>query len=477
MPKSYLSDEPGAQRAAANRFDPYLQTWNRLAAYRAIGHPTDKVEIIVLGGTWSFHPEAYQVWFAARCFEALADFGAGLDGRAACETGAPRFDELPARVDGRAHAATPYNRIVSGFLQRLHGGELVAAGEQAGWERLEAAQRANESAACRCVGFVVETRPDHLREEEVIRIRRLGATKVQIGIQSLDDDVLAANRRGHDVEATRTGIARLRLAGFKIHAHWMPNLLHSTPEKDARDFARLFDDPAIRPDELKIYPCSLIESAELMRHHERGEWRAYAHAELLDLLASALARVPRYCRVTRVIRDISSDDIVTGNKLTNFRQLAEQEVARRGGRCRDIRAREIRGGSCDLRALVLRATAYDAGVSEEQFLELTTREDRIVAFLRLSLPREKSFVSEIAGSAVIREVHVYGGSLALGDRSQDKPQHRGLGGRLVEEAAQRAREAGFERLTVISAIGTRDWYRRLGFQSTGLYQQRCLSRA
>jgi len=472
MPKSYLSDEPGAQRAAANRFDPYLQTWNRLAAYRAIGHPVDKVEIIVLGGTWSFYPEAYQVWFAARCFEALNDFGAGLDGRGAVAPSAPVFDALPARVDGREHEANPYNRLVTAFLSERLSGVLVPPSETAAWERLEAAQTANESAACRNVGFVVETRPDHLSEEEVVRIRRLGATKVQIGIQSLDDAVLAANQRGHDAGASRAAVARLRLAGFKIHAHWMPNLLGSTPEGDVRDFARLFDDPAIRPDELKIYPCSLIGSAELMRHHARGDWRPYRHDELLDVLASALARVPGWCRVTRVIRDISSDDIVTGNKLTNFRQLAEREVARRGGRCRDIRAREIRGDDFDSDRLALRATVYDAGVAEEQFLEFATPEDRIVGFLRLSLPRAAGFLPEIAGSAMIREVHVYGASLGLGDRADDRPQHRGLGGRLVEEAARRAAAAGFERLAVISAIGTRHWYRRQGFESTGLYQQR-----
>ena len=270
MPKSYLSDEPGAQRAAANHFDPYLQTWNRLAAYRAIGHPVDKVEIIVLGGTWSFYPEAYQVWFAARCFEALNDFGDGRDGRSEIEPSAPVFDALPARVDGREHATNPYNRMVRGFLADRLGGELVPEAEQAAWERLEVAQGANESAACRSVGFVIETRPDHVTEEEVLRIRRLGATKVQIGIQSLDDTVLEANQRGHDVGATRDAVARLRLAGFKIHAHWMPNLLGSTPERDVEDFARLWGDPAIRPDELKIYPCSLIESAELMHFHDRG---------------------------------------------------------------------------------------------------------------------------------------------------------------------------------------------------------------
>ncbi len=480
MPKSYLADEPGAQRATANRFDPYLQTWNRLAAYRAIGHPTDKVEIIVLGGTWSFYPEPYQVWFATRCFEALNDFGRGVDGRAGAVPTAPRFEALPARLDGREPRANPYNRIVRTFLREQQQGELVPEAESAGWERLALAQRGNERSACRSVGFVVETRPDHVIDEEVLRIRRLGATKVQLGIQSLDDSVLAANRRGHDVATTRQAVARLRRAGFKIHAHWMPNLAGSTPERDVLDFARLFDDPALRPDELKIYPCSLVESAELIQHHARGEWRPYTHAELLDVLASALARVPGWCRVTRVVRDISSDDIVTGNKLTNFRQLAEREVVRRGGRCRDIRAREIRSDDFDEASLVLRATVYDAAVSSEHFLEFVTPDDRIVGFARLALPHaplpdgDGAVVAELAGSAVIREVHVYGASLALGDRAGDRAQHRGLGGRLMAEAARRAADAGYASLAVISAVGTREWYRRLGFVDGDLYQHRRL---
>ena len=575
MPKSYLADEPGAQRASANRFDPYLQTWNRLAAYRAIGHPTDKVELIVLGGTWSFYPEPYQVWFATRCFDALNDFGAGVDGRDGVRPTAPRFDALPARLDGREHRDNPYNRIVQAFLRERLDGELVPESEGAGWERLASAQRANERSACRSVGLVLETRPDHVTDEEVLRLRRLGATKVQLGIQSLDDAVLAANRRGHDVEATRRAVSRLRRAGFKIHAHWMPNLLGSTPERDVQDFARLFDDPAVRPDELKIYPCSLVESAELMQHHARGEWRPYTYDELLDVLASALARVPGWCRVTRVVRDISSDDIVTGNRLTNFRQLAEQEVARRGERCLDIRAREIRGGDFDASALVLRATVYDAGVASEHFLEFVTPDDRIVGFLRLSLPHpapsqarpyaalphpapsqarphaalphpapsqarphaalphpapsqarphaalphpapsqarphgptapgpvasstaralphpapsqarphgalppgpsaRRGPRARARGCAVVREVHVYGASLALGGRSDAGAQHRGLGGRLVEEAAERARASGYASLAVISAVGTRDWYRRLGFRDGELYQHRPL---
>jgi len=470
MPKSYLSDEPGAQRAAVNRFDPYLQTWNRLAAYRAIGHPTDKVEVIVLGGTWSFYPEPYQVWFATRCFEALNDFGDGRDARAEVVPTAPRFDALPARIDGRTSGESPYNRMLKGFLREQQGRALVHPSETASWARLEAAQGENVRAGCRSVGFVVETRPDHVTEEEVLRIRRLGATKVQLGIQSLDDEVLAANQRGHDVAATRRAVGLLRRAGFKIHAHWMPNLLGSTPERDVRDFARLFDDPAIRPDELKIYPCSLIESAELMQHHARGEWSPYGHDELLDVVASSLAGVPRTCRVTRVIRDISSDDIVAGNKLTNFRQLAEREVARRGEVCNDIRSREIGADDFDPEALCLRTTRYDVAVAEERFLEFVTPNDRLVGFLRLSLPREKSFVEELGDSAIIREVHVYGAALAIGEASGDRAQHRGLGGRLVDAAIAAARDAGHQSLAVISAVGTRDWYRRRGFRQRGLYQ-------
>ncbi|MBW2542479.1 MAG: radical SAM protein [Deltaproteobacteria bacterium] len=321
MPKSYLADEPGAQRAEDNRFDPYLQTWNRLRAYQSMGHPVAKVELIVLGGTWSFHPEAYQIWFAKRCFDALNDFGKGVDRRAEAGAAPARFRELPQRFDGRRPEAS-YNQLVGGLLREAHGSELLHASESASWAELEAAHRVNETAACRSVGLVVETRPDHISPEEVRRIRRLGATKVQIGLQSLSDSVLEANRRGCDVAASRRALRLLRGAGFKLHVHWMPNLLGSSAVEDADDYARLFEDPDFRPDELKLYPCSLIESAELMGNYERGEWRPYGHDELVELLADCLERTPRYCRLTRVIRDFSSRDIVAGNRLTNLREVA-----------------------------------------------------------------------------------------------------------------------------------------------------------
>jgi elongator complex protein 3 len=476
MPKSYLSDEPGAQRATANRFDPYLQTWNRLAALRAIGHPTDKLELIVLGGTWSSYPEPYQRWFSKRCFDAMNDFGAGVDGRSEALLSVPDFDELEVEVDGRAAAPGAYNATVTRFLSDRLGGAWIPKSEEASWPELEAAQRANEEAVCRSVGFVIETRPDHVSAEEVVRVRRLGCTKVQLGYQTLSDEVLAKNRRGHDSEASRRATGLLRRAGFKIHAHWMPNLLGSTPADDIADFSQLFDDPGLCPDELKIYPCSLIESADLMRYYERGEWQPYNHAELLEVLTGVLGQVPRYCRVTRVIRDISSDDIVAGNKLTNFREIAERAIEERGGRCVDVRSREIKHESFDQEQLELREVVYPTLTAEERFLELSTPEDRLVAFLRLSLPEDAAAptIEELAGSALVRELHVYGAALSIGRSAGREAQHRGLGGSLLEAAAKIASDRGYEGLSVISAIGTKPYYRRHGFVDGGLYQRRGL---
>lgn len=458
MPKSYLADEPGAQRAEDNHFDPYLQTWNRLDAYRSIGHPVEKVELIVLGGTWSFHPEAYQVWFVKRCFDALNDYGSGLDGRArAGHAPAPWRDVAPI---GRGAAGT-YNQRISALLHES---------ECASWEALFASHRINETALCRSVGLAVETRPDHISAEEVVRIRRLGGTKVQIGLQSLSDDVLDRNRRGCDVAASRRALRMLRGAGFKLHAHWMPNLLGSSPKQDAEDFSRLFDDPDFRPDELKLYPCSLIESAELMNHYETGEWRPYDREELVDLLATCLERTPAYCRVTRVIRDFSAGDIVAGNKVANLREVAEAALAARGAASREIRAREIRDAYFDPSLLTLSVETYQTSIGVEHFLEFTTPGDRLVGFLRLSLPRAPIASAELRHSAMIREVHVYGDSLGVGRRGEGKAQHLGLGRRLIERAERISTEAGFRDLAVISAVGTRDYYRQLGFVDGELYQ-------
>lgn len=497
MPKSYVTGEPGALRAAQNSFDPYLQTISRLRAYTSIGHPTAKIELIILGGTWSFYPENYQIWFVKRIFDALNDFSRGPEYadrefdaveaalRAASQLH-PANQAVGVSVDGRELSRT-YNQIVQDIYRaelarsRLAAAAIVSGArertvldEYATWDELAAVQRRNETAACRCVGLVVETRPDYLTVEEALRIRRLGGTKVQIGIQSLNDEVLRLNRRGHDVAATRRAITLLRQAGFKIHGHWMPNLYGSDPEADKADYARLFDDPAIRPDELKIYPCSLLESAELMRYYEAGEWQPYTHEELLDVLTACFRHTPEYCRLTRVVRDIPSTEIVVGNRLTNFRQLVEQALAASGERSPDIRGREIRGRQVAPEELHLDELWYAAGAGQEVFLQYITAGRDIAAFLRLSLPEQPPLTDELRDAAMIREVHVYGQSVAIGQNAPGKAQHIGLGTALIERAAAIARARGYRRLAVISAVGTREYYRARGFVDGDLYQVRAL---
>jgi elongator complex protein 3 len=472
MPKSYLSDEPGAQRAAQHRFDPYAQTLSRLRTYHHTGHRVDKAELIVLGGTWSSYPEEYQLWFIKRSFDALNDFERWRDGAMAPPaTGGLEWAEIAERIDGR-RLDRSYNRIVSEHADQHAGAQ--PAPETATWHELERAQLINETATARCVGLVVETRPDHLTAEEVARLRRLGATKVQIGYQSLSDEVLRANHRGHDVADTRRAMRLLRGAGLKIHAHWMPNLYGSSPERDVEDFDRMFADPDFRPDELKIYPCSLIESAELMTYWRDGRWRPYDHDELLEVLVECLRRTPEYCRLTRVIRDIPGTDIVAGNRRTNFRELAEDELARRGLPARDIRAREVRHREVEPGEPELREMRYSTSVGEEHFLQYVTPDDRLAAFLRLSLPAAPVEIPEISTSAMIREVHVYGRVVGIGERRAGHSQHLGLGTRLIERATELASRAGFTDLAVISAVGTRDYYRRLAFTDGELYQHRHL---
>lgn len=472
MPKSYLSMEPGAQRAAQHRFDPFSQVSARLQAFSDNGHAVGKIELIVLGGTWSFYPETYQRWFIEQCFRAMNQFGAAdwRPAAAAARSAALPFETLGANLDGR-DPGPGYNAEVQ---RRFGGHRAVSAAERAGPGDLLAEHRKNEEAPVRCVGLVLETRPDHVDEAEVLRLRGLGATKIQLGLQSLCDRILEANQRGHDVATSRRAMRLLRAAGFKIHAHWMPNLLDATPESDREDFLRLFEDPDFRPDELKIYPNSLIESAELMRHYEAGRWRPYSEAALVSLLADCVASTPRYCRLTRIIRDIPGHDIVVGNRRSNLREVVEAQLQREGRAPAEIRAREVRGAEIGPGSLRLEVHRYLTSGSAECFLELLTPDERLAGFLRLSLPEAPSFVPELGASAIIREVHVYGRVADLGEPAQGRAQHAGLGARLVAAAAALAQGAGFARMAVISAVGTRAYYRRLGFEDGRLYQHRTL---
>jgi len=416
MPKSYLHDEPGASRAESHNFDPYATTLSRLRALENIGHATDKIELLILGGTWSYYPEEYQRWFIKRCFDAL-------------------------------------NGVEAASLEEAH--------------------ILNETADHRNVGLVIETRPDYIDADEVRRLRSYGVTKVQLGAQSCDDHILELNKRGHTVEQTRQAITLLRAAGFKIQLHWMPNLLGATPEADRVDYLRLWTDPGLRPDELKIYPNALVREAELVRWFDRGEYQPYTDDELIELIAACKINTPRYVRLNRIIRDIPKEHIVAGSTLSNLREVVKQRLARDGRACECVRCREVRSKAAPVPDQI-NSIEYETRGGRELFLSLDTIDGKLAGFLRLSLPSIDpaglTGLSELSGAGIIREVHVYGPVVEIGrDGQSGQAQHSGLGTKLIAAAEILTRAAGYHRLAVISAIGTREYYRKQGFALEDLY--------
>lgn len=427
MPKSYLPDEPGAMRALEHSFDPYIQVRARLQALSAVGHPTDKIELLILGGTFSSYRRDYQAWFVLRCFDAMNGV------------------ELASPVE-------PVQRTPA----------MTSA--------LAQAHSINETAPHRNVGLVVETRPDEITPDELAWFRTLGVTKVQMGVQSLDDRILELNQRGHSVAETHRAVALLRAGGFKIVLHWMPNLLGATLDSDRADFPHLWE--GLCPDEIKIYPTQLLENAPLHQYWERGEYQPYTTQELVHLIADVKPSIPRYCRVNRIIRDIPSTHVVLGNKRTSLRQDVQAELAHRGTRCDCIRCHEVRAGSVDPTTVSLDSLVYHPQGAEEHFLAFNTPQDQIAGFLRLSLPAAGPSIkglSDLESAAIIREVHVYGQSLAVGSGQDGAAQHTGLGTRLLDEADRVARVKGYRRMAVIAAVGTRRYYLERGFERGELY--------
>jgi len=420
MPQSYLPDEPGARRGLENEFDPYRQVASRLKALHDVGHPTEKIELLILGGSWSAYPKDYREWFLRRCFEAMNG-------------------ENPLDDQGDVS--------------------------------LYDVQARNVNAEKRNVGLVIETRPDLINAEELKLLRKQGVTKIQIGIQSMNDEILEKNRRGHDSATTLKATALLREAGFKITAHWMPNLLGSTPDLDKEDFKRLWEENGVNPDELKIYPCQLLNSAPLYGIWQDGDYEPYDETTLLNLLADIKTMVPRYCRINRVIRDIPSTNVIEGSRNTSLRQDVAVEMARRGTKCECVRCREIREQRMEAGELVYDDFSYQAAGAEEHFLSYNTADDKLAGFLRLSLPNDDNAldIDDLKDAAIIREVHVYGQSLEVGTEQEGMAQHAGIGKALIAHAEQIAKDHGYQKIAVIAAVGTRAYYAGRGFELGELY--------
>lgn len=496
MPKSYLANEPACQRAELTFFDPYVQVAARLQALHQMGHSTDKVELIVLGGTWSDYPEGYQYWFIKELFRALNEWPNSpsriqerLDWYSSF--GVQNTEEALSSFVAEQQAAVFDDTAT--YNQAFHKLYDTSQPHQSAWSQMESTydelveqQRVNETAAARVVGLVIETRPDTITPDNLRMFRQLGCTKIQIGIQSTRQEILDANKRQMSVAQIKRAFSLIRLYGFKIHSHLMVNLLGATPEADKQDFKTFVTDPGFLPDEIKLYPCALVSGTQLVQKYREGAWQPYDKDELVDVLVQDVLNTPPYVRISRMIRDISATDILVGNKHTNLRQMVEQELAAEdvARRVQEIRFREINQQQVHAAELTLQDFTYTTAVSDEHFLQWVTTNNKIAGFCRLSLPHWDKLTSGACdvsadellvqpGQAMIRELHVYGQALSLGSEGMSA-QHQGLGQKLLAKASSIAAEAGYTSLNVISSIGTRAYYRAQGFTDAGLYQQKAL---
>ena len=424
LPKSYLEGEPAVMRAMANKFNPYLQVQSRLKALQATGHTVSKIELIIIGGTWSAIPEKYQEWFIKECFRA-ANNGA-----------------LKSRS-------------------------------------LEQEQKRNEKAKHRIIGITIETRPDFINEEEVRRLRGLGVTRVELGVQNLDDNILEKNIRGHRVSETIRATRLLKDAGFKVCYHMMPNLLGSDFKKDEEMFAQLFENQSFQPDFLKIYPCVVLKEAPLYQVWLKKKYRAYTDRQLINLLKKTKQKIPPYCRIIRIYRDIPSPKIIAGSKISNLRQVVARELKSEGKRCWCIRCREAKEGVLAKSKLKLFRQDYTASGGKEIFLSFEDKNrQRLYSLLRLRIPSKGAPIlfSALKNAALIREVHTYGETLDFGEKQKNSPQHRRLGKELIKKAEEIAvKEFGFSKIAVIAGVGTRNYYRRLGYRLQNTYLVKRLS--
>lgn len=416
MPKSYFSNEPAAARALLASFDPFRQIKSRLRSLELTGHDTSKIELIILGGTFSFLPRAYRTHFVKRALQAL-----------------------------------------NGDLPSLR-------------TTLAAAQKKNETAAHRCIALVVETRPDFIDAKEIRYLRLLGCTKVELGVQSTDDKVLTLCKRGHLRADSVRAIKLLRDAGFKLGFHLMPGLPGSTPVGDLQVFREIFTHPDFKPDFLKIYPCSVTPFSELAEWHREGRYLPMPETELFALLLAAKKLCPSWVRISRLVRDIPATAILGGSKTTNLRQHLLEHLRKSGECCRCIRCREVKSEEVGEGEIVFKSEEFLAADGKEFFLSLETAAEKLLALLRLRFPSSaKVIFRELAGAALIRELHTYGTVVPVGGRVQGKAQHGGLGTRLIGEAEKIAQAAGYKKIAVISGIGVKDFWRRRGYDDKGAY--------
>ncbi|MDD4289908.1 MAG: tRNA uridine(34) 5-carboxymethylaminomethyl modification radical SAM/GNAT enzyme Elp3, partial [Patescibacteria group bacterium] len=429
MSVSYLSNEPAAQRAKGLKFDPYNQVQYRIKALEVNGHTVDKIELLVLGGSWNAYTRKYQNWFISRCFQGANDY--------------------------------PKNNNKKEYS-------------------LEKMLKQNENTEYRIIGVTLETRPDLINEKELIAMRHQACTRIQFGVQHTNDEILKKVKRGHKQKDIIKATKLCKEIGLKVDYHLMPDLPYSNPKKDYKMFRDIFENTDYRPDQIKIYPCVVTREAKILyKMFRERSYVPYTKNELLDLLVDVKSKlIPYYVRINRLIRDIPKESIVGGNDITNLRQNIEREMKLRHLKCKCIRCREIKDKEIKLKDIKLFVEKYSASNGTEFFISYENYErNKLYGFLRLRFNKDKAknIFSELKNCSIIREIHVYGKLVAHDKKANtSSTQHIGFGKKLMQEAERISKESKYKKIAVISGIGVREYYRKLGYKLEGEYMTKKL---
>jgi len=421
-PNSYTGKEPSTLNAIENAYDPKLQITSKIDKLIAFGHDPSKMEIVIVGGTFLFMPKDYQENFIKSCYDALN----GIDS-----------------------------------------------------ENLKESKSNNEHAKIRNVGFTIETKPDYCKKEHIDLMLNYGITRIEIGVQSLQERVYKIVNRGHNYNDVTESFQVSKDAGYKIVAHMMPGLPTMTPKEDITDFKKLFSDSQLRPDMLKIYPSLVIENTSLYEEYKQGQYSPYSEEEMIKVLTEVKKNIPKWVRIMRVQREISSKEIIAGPKSGNLRQIVHQNLAKQGFACKCIRCREagLSNKKSEDKDVKLNRIDYDSSGGKEVFLSYEDKNESIYGFLRLRKPSTEAHRDEISqDTCIVREIHVYGKLLKIGEKEENEIQHSGLGKNLMREAEKISKEEfDAKRLLVISAVGTREYYQKLGYSLYGPYMSKTLN--
>lgn len=508
VPQSYTGKEPSARRAIRNNYDPYLIVFNRLEHYVAMGKVPDKAELIIQGGTFPFFPEAYQKYFVKYALKAMNDFSRLFfygDGNLNMPK-IKNFFELPRVMSEEDRRIKSIQKKLS-FIKSMnlnnpeakkkadelffgddHNLGNMAISEENGIENdnsqditLDLMQKENETSFIRCVGLAIETRSDFGRLYHGNLMLELGCTRVEIGVQSIYDNVLEAVNRGNTVADNIESIRILKDLGFKVNIHYMPGLPLTTKEMDLHGLKQLFDNPDYMPDMLKIYPCMVMEGTKLYGEWKSGKFKPLTTKEAAEIIAEAKRFVPPYTRLMRLQRDIPSNVISAGVDRTNLRQYVEKLAKEKGIRCRCIRCREIghfeikTGKKIKLEDVEIITADYEASHGKEFFISAEdVKSDVLIGFCRLRFPSQYLREEITEKSALIRELHVFSPATQIGKLSEDSYQHKGFGKSLMKKAEAIAKEHGKNKIVVISGIGARQYFSNLGYSHDGHYMSKIL---